>query len=81
MRMVTDSRMVFQTLVTFSTVAGKRLVIDIRAVTEADKNRGITSLGWIHSNQNIEGRLNKATRCNGLYAVLLSEVLNIKVEK
>lgn len=78
---MTYSEILFKTLVKYSTMAEKRLMIDILSAREALEKRKARNIALIRSHSNIADALTKVLRCVVLEKLLLIGILPINIEQ
>ena len=79
LRVFTDSKTLFDSIVTLCSMTEKRLLIDIAGLREAYRNGELSNLGWIRSGNNPADALTKDKRESTLHRLLTSKVLDIPI--
>ena len=80
-RVFTDSRTLFDSIVSLCTAAEKRLMIDIFCLREAYRNGDLANLGWIRRQHNIADALTKDLKSSALNDVLRTHITNTPVQQ
>jgi len=70
LKVFTDSKTLFDSIVSLSSMTEKRLLIDIYGIRQAYRNGEIEQLGWIRSKQNPSDALTKDVKCGALHDIL-----------
>lgn len=81
LNMYTDSKSLFDTIITRSQTSEKRLLIDISSVREAYRKKEISNVAWVRSEYNLADALTKESKENILNSVLETWLLNHPVEQ
>ena len=79
LRVFTDSKTLFDSIVTLCSMTEKRLLIDIAGLREAYRNRELSNLGWVRSGNNVADALTKDKKDSALHRILTSKTLDIPV--
>ena len=80
-RMLTDSKSLFDTITRRSQTSEKRLLIDLATVRDSYRRKEITDVAWIRSEYNLADSMTKSSRENILTEVLHTGVLNHPIEQ
>ena len=78
LRVFTDSRTLFDSIISFCSMTEKRLLIDIACLRQAFRSGELANLGWIRSCENVADALTKDKTKSALHNVLRSHKLNVK---
>ena len=81
LRVFTDSRTLFDSIISFCSMTEKRLLIDIACLRQAFRSGELSNLGWIRSGENVADALTKDKSKSALHNVLRSHKLNVKVSQ
>ena len=81
LRVFTDSRTLFDAIISFCAMTEKRLLIDIACLRQAYRGGELANLGWIRSEQNVADALTKDKVNSALHNVLRSHKLRITVQQ
>ena len=80
-RVFTDSRTLFDSIVSLYTTAEKRLMIDIFCLRQAYRNGDLVNLGWIITQHNIADTLTKDLKSSALDDVLKIHFIKTPVQQ
>ena len=81
LRVFTDSRTLFDAIISFCAMTEKRLLIDIACLRQAYRSGELANLGWIRSEQNVADALTKDKVNSALHNVLRDHKLNVSVQQ
>jgi len=81
LRLFTDSRTLFDAIVSFCSTTEKPLLIDIFGLREAYRNGDLARLGWIRTEYNIADGLTKDKKDGPLHSMLRTHRINTPVEQ
>ncbi len=79
-RVFTDSRTLFDSIVTLRSMTEKRLLIDIAGLREAYSKGDLSNLGWIRSEYNIADALTKEKKESALHRILATATFRTHLE-
>ena len=80
LRVFTDSRTLFDSVITFYSMTEKRLLIDIACLRQSYRNGDLANLGWIRSEHNVADALTKEKVYSALHDVLRDHKLLLEVQ-
>ena len=81
LRVFTDSRTLFDSIITFCSMTEKRLLIDIACLRQSYRNGDLANLGWIKGEHNVADALTKDKANNSLHDVLRNHKLHFEVQQ
>ena len=81
LRVFTDSRTLFDSIITFCTMTEKRLLIDIAFIRQSYREGELEDLGWIRSDDNAADALTKDKVDIALHRILRTHKVKVNVQQ
>ena len=81
LKMLTDSKSLFDVITRSSQMSEKRLMIDIAGVREAYRNMEICDIGHIRTANNPADAMTKLVECNSLNRIISSAICDVQVDQ